>query len=116
MPTTVRIATVALGLSGLYLLGVGFRGVLGEAGDTTLADVAGVLGIVELIVVGRVIERRQTARLLAMGLALLQTLGAVIALAQRDALGIAAIVLAGLIVVPLSNEAAEHFFETGPIG
>jgi len=110
----VRIAVIALGISGVFLLGLGFRGVLGSAGDTTLADTAGVLGIVELVVVGRVIERRQAARVLAIGLALLQAIGGVIALSRREPVGLGVLILAGLVVVPLSNATAERFFELPP--
>jgi hypothetical protein len=107
----VRLGVIALGVSGLLLLGLGFHAVLGTAGATTLADVAGVLGIAELVLVGRLLERRQTARLLALGAAVLQALGGVIALAQRHGLGLAVLVLAGLVVVPLASQRAERFFE-----
>src|SRR3977135_2319826 len=99
VPATVRIAVIALGLSGVLLLGLGFRGVLGAAGDTTLADIAGVLGIAELVVVGRVIERKQAARVLAIGLALLQALGGVVALSHRDLVGLGVLLLSGLVVI-----------------
>ena len=47
-------------------------------------------------------------------LALLQAIGGVIALSRRESVGLGVLILAGLVVVPLSNATAERFFELPP--
>ena len=114
MPASVRLGVIALGVSGVGLLLGGLYGVLGDAGSTGLRELGALLGIAELLVVGRVIERRQAARMTAMTMCLVQSLGGVLALADGQPLGLLVIVLASLIVVPLSLPTAERYFEAAP--
>jgi hypothetical protein len=116
VPRLVLTAAIALGVSGAALLGFGLYGVLGDAGATGVREAGAVLGIAELIAVGRLVERRQAARLIANSFALLQSLDGVALLASGRAVGVALVPLAGLVVLPLATNSAEHFFEAGPIG
>ena len=110
----VLIAAIALGVSGVVLLGFGMYGVLGDAGATGVRELGAVLGVGEMIALGRMVERRQAARLTANSFALLQTLDGVGLLASGVPIGLALIPLAGLIVIPLSTESAEQFFTAIP--
>jgi hypothetical protein len=112
MPNAVLTGVIALGACGLALLGVGMTAVV--AGGSTLASIGGVLGVAELIVVGRVLERRQAARITALSLALVQALLGVGLLAHGEMFGLALIPLAGLVVIPLSMESVEQYFEPQP--
>jgi hypothetical protein len=112
MPTPVVVALTGLGICGVALLGLGMTAVI--LGGSTLIGVGGVLGVAELIVVGRVIERRQWARIAAITLALLQTALAVGLLFEGYATAVILIPIAGLVVVPLSTEAVEPYFAGRP--
>jgi hypothetical protein len=57
---------------------------------------------------------RQSARLTAITLAIVQAGFGVGFIAQGSPLGLALIPLAGLVVIPLSTESAEQFFEARP--
>ena len=94
------------------MLGFGMAALIG--GGSTLAAAGGVLGVAELIVVGRVIERRQSARLTAITLAIVQAVLGVVFIADGAPLGLLLIPFAGLVVLPLSTESAERYFESRP--
>jgi hypothetical protein len=108
MPSTALTAVIALGACGFLLLGLGLAAMIG--GGSLLAAFGGVLGVAELVVVGRVVERRQAARVAAMSLALVQAGVGVGFIATGHIVGLVLIALAGLIVLPLSTESAEQFF------
>ncbi|MFL6238381.1 MAG: hypothetical protein ACJ735_02650 [Actinomycetes bacterium] len=112
MPTALLVAMVALGACGVVLLGLGLTALI--IGGSTLVAAGGVLGVAELIVVGRVIERRQTARITAISLALVQAVFGLGLLATGTAPGLALIPLAGLVIVPLSTDSVERFFGPQP--
>jgi hypothetical protein len=112
MPTAAIVALTGLGLCGVILLGLGLAAVI--VGGSTLAASGGLLGVAELIVIGRVVERRQSARIAAVTLAILQAALGVAFIATGNVVGIFLIPLAGLVVVPLSTESVEHFFQGPP--
>ena len=97
------------------MLGLGFRGVLRPSTENTATDLAAILGIAQLVVLGRLVGRHQVARLVAITLALVEALFGVVVLATgASGGGLVVLLLAGLVVIPLSNATAEHYFETPP--
>jgi len=112
VPAAPLVAVIGLGVCGFGLLGIGLAALVG--GGSTLAAAGGVLGVAELIVVGRVIERRQSARLTAITLAIVQAALGVAFIAAGAPLGLVLIPLAGLVVLPLSTDSAEQFFSARP--
>jgi hypothetical protein len=112
VPAAPLIAVLGLGACGFGLLGLGLAALVG--GGSTLVAAGGVLGVAELIVLGRVIERRQSARLTAITLAIVQAGLGVAFIADDSPIGLVLIPLAALVVLPLSTESAEQFFESRP--
>jgi hypothetical protein len=112
VPSAVLTALIALGVCGLALLGGGLAAVI--VSGSTLTAVGGVLGVAELISLGRLLERRQSARITAISLALVQAVLGVTLLATGHAYGLLLVPFAGLIVVPLSRESVESYFEVIP--
>jgi hypothetical protein len=110
--SAVLTAMIALGVCGIALLGAGLAAVI--LGGGTLTAIGGVLGVAELISLGRVVERRQAARVAAISMGLLQAILGVALLATGHAYGIVLIPLAGLVVIPLSLDSAEPYFEVIP--
>lgn len=109
MPTTVLISTIALGLTGLGLLILGLTTLI--FGESLLLAAGGILGTAECITAGRLIERRPSARIVAITLALAQAVGGIIAIANGYPLGLSLIGLAGIVIIPLSTQSAEEYFE-----
>jgi hypothetical protein len=100
----------AIALSGFVLVLGGLVAVLGNAGSSGIVATGGVLGLAELVLITRVVERRQGARVIVVGLALVQALGGVVLLVTGNPVGLLAIALAGSIVVPLATDEADRFF------
>ena len=109
MPSGVLVSVIALGVTGIGLLILGLATLIG--GESLLLATGGILGTAELIVVGRLIERRPSARVAAMTLALAQAVGGVVAIANGQLAGLSLIGLAGVVIIPLSTQAAEDYFE-----
>jgi hypothetical protein len=83
--------------------------------ENTATDLAAVLGIAQLVVLGRLVGRHQVARLVGITLALVEALFGVVVLATaRSAYGLIAIVFAGFVVMPLATNEAEEYFEAVP--
>jgi hypothetical protein len=112
MPAGVLISVVALGATGLGLLILGLATLI--FGESLLLAAGGVLGTAECIVTGRLVERRSSARIAAITLALVQAVGGVIAVANGQPLGLSLIGLAGIVIIPLSTQSAEDYFEAAP--
>src|SRR5436190_1017155 len=103
MPGRVAIAFVALGAGALLMLVAGLVGIY-HSDETLVGDLAALLGIAELVTLGRLVQRNQIARVVATSLCLAQTLLGVIALVQGLEIGLPMIALAAFVVVPLSSE------------
>jgi hypothetical protein len=113
MPRSVVAGVTALGISGVGLVLLALIAVFARR-ETVITDLSALLGVAQLVTVGRVVERNQTARVVAISLALLEALGGVIVLAGRSGYGLIAIALAGFIVLPLGGHDADEFFEALP--
>jgi hypothetical protein len=109
MPPAVLVSVIALGATGLGLLILGLATLIG--GESLLLAAGGVVGTAELIVTGRLVERRQSARIAAITLALVQAVGGILAIANGQLAGLSLIGLAGVVIIPLSTETAEQYFE-----
>lgn len=112
MPATVLISVIALGVTGFGLLILGLATLI--FGESLLLAAGGILGTAECITAGRLVERRPSARVMAITFALLQAVGGVIAIAMGQPLGLSLIGLAGIVILPLSTQSAEEFFEVAP--
>jgi hypothetical protein len=108
MPTAVLVAVIASGVAGLLLLVYGLLALIFTA--TMLLAVGGFVGMAEMVVTGRLLQRQQSARVSAMSLALLQAIFGVLLIVDRNPIGFVWIVLAGLVVIPLSMESADQYF------
>ena len=114
MPGRVAIAFVALGAGALLMLVAGLVGIY-HSDETLVGDLAALLGIAELVTLGRLVQRNQIARVVATSLCLAQTLLGVIALVQGLEIGLPMIALAAFVVVPLSTQQAEDYFGAAPV-
>jgi hypothetical protein len=109
MPGPVKFAVVSFGGGGLLMLCWSLITVFGPDGSG-VADAAGIVGVVELALVGRLVDGQQWARIAAMSVALVQALIGVAALVGAHPFGLVVIALAGGTVVPLSTTEADRFF------
>jgi hypothetical protein len=110
VPRSVQVGIGALATSGILLVASALYRIFAHQ-ESVVADLAAVLGVAQLVVVGRVVARHQGARVVAISLALLQALGGVVILVHRSAYGLIALALAGFVVLPLARQDADEYFE-----
>jgi hypothetical protein len=109
MPRRIVIAYMAFGASALLMVAFGLVEIF-HHDETLLTDLAGILGVAEFVTLGRLLERRPVARVIAMSLCLVQTLLGVIGLVAGVAIALPMIALAAFVVVPLSTQEADEYF------